>query len=117
MKYKIRMEEVDASELKKNKPVYNGISLLNETGKKRIKDMKGSRLDMVDKALLYAYAFEKHYLNEDGEFDLRLDGTLALEPPSKIECFKYAKSQMKEFHGIVFADFEISEIKMIFFGR
>jgi len=128
MKYENKYDELDASDVIKNKPVYRGICLLNETGKKRVKDMKGARSDLMDRVLQFAYAYEKHYLNEDGDYDLKLDGTPAYEPPSKIQCFNYAKGMVQsEFDGgydeyglpsrYILTKFEKDEIWKIFAGR
>ncbi len=128
MKYENKYGELDASEVKKNKPVYRGICLLNETGKKRVKDMKGARSELMDRALQFAYAYEKYYLNEDGDYDLKLDGTPAYEPPSKIQSFNYAKGMVQsEFDGCydecglpsryILTKFEKDEIWKIFAGR
>lgn len=127
MKYENKYNELDASDVIKNKPVYRSICIMNEAGKKRVKDMKDSRSEIIDRVLQYAYAYETHYLNEDGDYDKKLDGTPAYEPPSKIESFNYAKSIVQSqcednsIDGtpkkIALTKFEKDEIWMIFAGR
>lgn len=90
--------------------------------------MKGARSELMDRVLQFAYAYETHYLNEDGDYALKLDGTPAYKPPSKIEAFNFAKSQVQsEFDGhydedgnptkYVLTKFEKDEIWKIFAGR
>lgn len=128
MKYEHKYDEIDVSDVIKNKPVYRGICLLNETGKKRVKDMKGSRSELMDRVLQFAYSYEKHYLNEDGDYAFKLDGTPAYEPPNKIQSFNYAKGKVQsDFDGnydedgnptkYVLTKFEKDEIWKIFAGR
>lgn len=127
MKYENKYDEIDASDVIKNKPVYRSICIMNESGKKRVKDMKGSRSEIIDRVLQYAYAYETHYLNEDGDYDMKLDGTPAYAPPSKIESFNYAKSIVQSQYEenpldgipkqVVLTKFEKDEIWMIFAGR